>query len=100
MRKAVLISFSIQTKKFRSRYEASKFFRELYGWKQVVCTQSSRYEYERPGILAEVPHVKIDQSSFLVPEEAAERLLDFFEEWRNKVIFKALKILVEEDLEW
>ena len=100
MKKMILVSFSVRTKKFKSRYEISKFFRMLYGWKQIVSSPSKRYEYERDGVLSSIPYVKIDQSSFFVPEDFAEEIINFFEEWSDKVLFKTFKVLVEEDEEW
>ena len=35
-KKAVLICFNIQSDKFKSNYERNKFFRGLYGWKQMI----------------------------------------------------------------
>jgi len=106
-KKAVLFAFSVKTEKFKSVYERNKFFRGLYGWKQVikrgVIVQKGEkekekvYEYEREGVLDEVPHKKVDQSSFIVPEDEFERIEKFMGEWRNKVIWKAFKILLDKD---
>jgi methionine aminopeptidase len=98
-KKAVLIAFTLKSSKLSSSYEKVKFFKALYGWKQVVSSKKSRYEYERPGLLKGIPHVKVDQSSFLVQEEDLEKIVSFFEEWADKVIWKSFKVLLEEDLE-
>lgn len=97
-KKAVLFTFTLKSSKFSSSYEKVKFFKLLYGWKQIVPSKKSRYEYERPGLLREIPHVKVDQSSFLVQEEDFEKISRFFEEWADKVIWKSFKVLLEEDL--
>ncbi len=95
----MLITFSMKTSKFKKASEKTKFFRMLYGWKQVVPNEekTQTYEYERPGILDEMPHEKVDQSSFIVPEDEVERITDFFEEWSNKVMWRAFKVLLEEN---
>jgi hypothetical protein len=43
-----------------------------------------------------VPHIKIDQSSFIIPEEEFNKVFNFFEQWSKKVIWKTFKILLEE----
>ena len=98
-KRGVLITFSIKTSKFRTPSEKTVFFRKLYGWKQVVPSEEKTYEYERPGILDEVPHEKVDQSSFIVPENRADEIMEFFEEWHNKVILKSFKVLLDRNME-
>ncbi len=97
-KKGVLITFSVKTQKV-SPSEKTIFFRKLYGWKQVVPAEEKTYEYERPGILDEVPHEKVDQSSFLVPENHFEEIEEFFEEWHSKVIWKTFKVLLDKDMD-
>jgi len=106
-KKAVLFAFSVKSEKFESSYERNKFFRSLYGWKQVIKkgviaqkgkeTEKEVYEYQRGGVLSEMPHKKVDQSSFIVPEDDFDKIEKFMKEWRNKVIWKAFKILLDED---
>lgn len=95
-KKAVLVCFNVKSGKFESNYERNKFFRGLYGWKQVI---SKKYVYDRKGILDEMPHKKIDQSSFIVQPDDFERIEKFFKEWHDKVIWRTFKILLDEDLE-
>lgn len=109
-KKAVLVCFSVQSGKFESHYERNKFFRGLYGWKQMIRkevmvegkkpkTQEKVYTYRREGVLDEMPHKKIDQSSFIVPEDDFERITGFLKEWHDKVIWKTFKVLLEENFE-
>jgi len=98
-RKGILITFSIKTDKFKSNYERTTFFKKLYGWKQVVPNEDRKYEYERPGILDEIPHEKVGQSSFIVPENHVGEIMDFFEEWHSKVMWKTFKVLLDRDME-
>jgi len=106
---AVLITFSVRSGKFGSLYERNKFFRGLYGWKQIIRkevfagqkqrTREKVYSYRREGLLDEIPHEKVDQSSFIVPEEEVERVIKFFREWRDKVMWRCFKILLDDDME-
>lgn len=99
IRKTILITFSVRSEKFDSNSERNKFFRELYGWKQTIPKENKKYEkyeYHREGVLDEMPHMKVDQSSFIVPEDNFERITDFFEEWHKKVIWKTFKVLLDD----
>src|SRR3989442_10014889 len=94
-RKAVLFCFSVKSGRFESTSERNKFFKELYGWKQIVSRENKVYKYWREGILDDVPHQKVDQSSFIVPEENFEKVADFLKEWHDKVIWKTFRVLLE-----
>lgn len=96
-KKAILICFSVKSEKFGSNYERNKFFRGLYGWKQIINREEKKYVYERGGLLDEMPHKKIDQSSFIVDMDDFERVMNFFEEWGKKVIWNKFKVLLDED---
>lgn len=98
MKRAVLVAFSICTKKFKSNYERSMFFRYLYGWKQIVTKGEREYTYRREGLLDRVRCKRIDQSSFIVIEDDFDKVEEFFRRWGEKVIFKTLKIILDEDI--
>jgi hypothetical protein len=98
----------VKSGKFQSYYERNKFFRELYGWKQVIRreivgrgerSKENVYVYKREGLLNEIPHEKVDQSSFIIPEDEFNKIEKFFKEWRDKVMWKSFKVLLDEDLE-
>ena len=101
-KKAVLITFNIQSGKFESNYDRNKFFRGLYGWKQTIVKhaerkkEEKRYEYRREGILDEMPHIRVGQSSFIVPENEFRRIQEFFDEWEKKVIWRNIKIILDD----
>lgn len=107
-KEAVLVCFSIKSEKFESHYERNKFFRSLYGWKQMIRkevsvekgkqkTQEKVYTYKRGGLLDEIPHMKVDQSSFIVEQDDFDRIMNFFKEWHDKVMWKNFKILLNEN---
>ncbi len=96
-KKAVLVSFSTDSEKFDSAYERNKFFRNLWGWKQVVKKNSGRYSYRREGLMDNTPHIKVDKSVFIVALKHMKRMMRFFEDWSEKVSWKAFPIELEED---
>lgn len=92
---AVIITFDTQAKKFDSDYERNKFFRELHGWKQTVPSGGKRYEYRRPGLLDEIPHIRVADSAFIVAMEHMKRMQAFFREWEDKVDCDMMKIMMQ-----
>ncbi len=106
MKKGILICFSVKSEKFESFSERNKFFKKLYGWKQVIRKEvrvgkpkEKVYVYKREGLLDEIPHLKVDQSSFIVPEEEFEKIIEFLKEWHDKIIWRTFKVLLEENFE-
>jgi|SRR3989344_7398525 len=94
---AVLVTFSVNTSKFDSNSDRNKFFKNLYGWEQTVPTETKEYHYHRKGILDTMPHSRVDQSSFIVPDANFDEVISFFEQWTNKIIWKTFKVLLEKD---
>jgi len=98
-KKAVLISFTVTTSKFDSMSERNKFYKELYGWKQIVKKQEKRYVYRRDGLLDEIPHIKVDKSIFIIMKRHMERMRRFFEEWEDKIKWDKFDVLLDEERE-
>ena len=98
-RRAILITFSVATKKFKSNYERNKFFRQLYGWKQTIRKEEKIYTYRRQGILDEVPHIKVDQSMFIITRKHLERIREFLDGWEDKVRWKMFDVILNEEYE-
>src|SRR3990172_3607633 len=96
-RKGMIITFSIRSGSCKTPSEKTKFFKKLYGWTQTVPGKKKKYEYHREGVLDEMPHKRISQSAFIIPEEDLKRITQFFDEWQKKVIFNAFKVLIEDD---
>jgi hypothetical protein len=102
-KKAVLICFNVRSERFDSNYERNKFFRGLYGWKQMIKKETAdgkekTYVYERDGLLDEIPHKKVDQSSFFIDNDDADEIFRFFDEWADKVMLNAFKVILEDNI--
>jgi hypothetical protein len=93
----ILITFNTCGEKFASNYERNKFFRELYGWEQTVPGNDRRYRYHRPGLLDDIPHMKVSKSVFMVAQEHMRRMEEFFKQWQEKVEYDMMNILVERE---
>lgn len=94
-KKAMIITFSTKAGK---NSEKTKFFKQLYGWEQTIPGKKKTYEYHREGILDTVPHKRVGQSSFIVPENEFDKMMEFFEQWHKKVITNAFKVILEDDI--
>lgn len=92
---AILISFDMDCSKFDSNYERNRFFRGLYGWDQVIRKNNNVYHYHREGVMNDVPHIKVDNSVFIVAMEEMQRILDYFNGWENKIHWKTFQVLLE-----
>jgi len=95
-KRVILVSFSTNSRKFKSLSERNKFFRDLYGWKQIVKKSDKRYCYERDGLLDEFPHIKVDDSVFITAERNLSEVEEYFNRWREKVAFRIMKFLLDE----
>ena len=91
----VIITFRTRTERFESDYERNKFFRGLYGWKQIVPKNHKRYLYHRAGLLDEIDHEKIADSVFMVAMKDMQRIMQYFEEWHDKVECEAMEVFVK-----
>ncbi|MFP4117077.1 MAG: hypothetical protein ACLFQ8_03360 [Candidatus Aenigmatarchaeota archaeon] len=94
---AALVSFCVDSERFKSNYQRNKFYRGLYGWKQKVKRGGKEYVYDRKGILDRTPHIKVDKSVYIVPVEVLEKVVDYLDSWKGKVDYKIFKVLLEED---
>ncbi len=92
---AVLISFNTEAEKFESASERNRFFWALHGRKQVVIKSEKRYEYHREGLLEDIPHIKVDNSVFIIALQNLKRMIEFFDEWEDKVEFKTFPVLLD-----
>lgn len=93
--KAVLICFSIKTKKFDNTYERNRFFRQLYGWKQIINKNYKHYEYRRMGLLDEIPNIRVDQSMFIILKKHLDIMREFFDNWEDKINWHMFDVLLD-----
>lgn len=94
---AALVSFCVDSDRFKSNYQRNKFYRGLYGWKQKVERGGKEYVYDRKGILDKIPHIKVDKSVYIVPVEVLSKVVNYLDSWKGKVDYKIFKVLLEED---
>ncbi len=94
---AALVSFCVDSEKFKSNYQRNKFYRGLYGWKQKVKKGDKVYVYNRSGILKDMPHIKVDRSVYIVPLELLDRVVGYLDGWEGKIDYDVFKVLVPED---
>ncbi len=92
----VIITFHTRNDRFDSEYEKSKFFRELHGWKQTVPRNGKRYVYIRKGVLGDVPHIKVAESTFIVPSNEVQAIKQYMEGWADKVEFEMLNMMMRQ----
>ncbi len=88
VRRVYVISFDFKQPKGSSQARKTRFFRELYGYTQQVKQELKDGEivtrtYHYPGVLDQIPYVKLGKSVIAVQpgtEEAILKLLDAFDE--------------------
>ena len=94
---AILISFDTIKERFESPSERNRFYWKLYGRKQVVVKETKRYEYQREGLLKDIPNIKVSDSVFIIALEHMKKMMDFFNEWEDKIELKTFPVLLDED---
>ena len=94
--KAALITYNTERKNFDSVYERNKFYRGLFGYKQTVRKNGKEYEYEKDGLMDEIPHLRIDDSVFITPKKCVSRVEEYFEEWGEKVSKHIFTVIIED----
>jgi len=90
----------------RSSYTYQKLFRALYGYTQAVYKSSGKsYRYHRKGILSDVPFLRPSKNSVIVPKDALQKLINFFNtgenpahRWTRKGEWKAVYYMNEKKL--
>ncbi len=92
---AILISFNTKSCKFESNSERNKFYSGLHGRKQIIIKKEKRYVYKREGLLDEIPHIKVDNSVFIVAAEHMNRMMQFFSKWEDKVNVRIFPVLLD-----
>jgi hypothetical protein len=96
-KKATLITYNTHREHFESVYERNKFYRGLFGYKQTVKKNGKTYEYEKDGLMDEIPNCRIDNSVFIVAKQNVDQLKEYFNTWENKVTFHVFTVMIEDE---
>ncbi len=64
--------------------QRARLFRQLYGWKDK--SQFGKYEYNRDGLLSNVPHVKLMRGVFIVRKRDKKKITGFLKDKAEVVI--------------
>lgn len=93
---AILVSFDMNAERMNTT-EKSRFFTELYGRNQTIKGEKKKYFYRRAGLMDEMPHIKVDNSVFIVAMEQMRMMEEFMNEWERKVMFKTFPVILNEE---
>jgi len=93
---ASLLTYDTNRSKFDSVYERNKFYRGLFGYKQKVKKNGKEYEYEKEGLMDEIPSIRIDDSVFILANTYTERVEDYFSKWGEKVTYHIFTVLIDD----
>ena len=96
-KEAALITYNTERKNFESVYERNKFYRGLFGYKQTVRKNGKEYEYEKNGLMDEIPHIRIDDSVFIAPTRYVSKVESYFDEWGQKVSKHIFTVIIEDE---
>ena len=92
---AILITFDTIKENFESPSERNRFFWGLHGRRQTVTKGSETYEYEKEGLLDEIPNIRVADSVFIIMQEHMKRMMQFFNEWDDKVEFDMFPVILD-----
>jgi hypothetical protein len=93
---ASLLTYSTEKKNFDSVYERNKFYRGLFGYKQTVKKNGKEYEYDKDGLMDEIPNIRIDDSVFIIAEKRTENVRDYFTKWEPKISYHIFTVMIED----
>jgi hypothetical protein len=86
-----VISFDYKHQKGLSQSRTTRFFRELYGYTQQIKQQLKNGEiivrnYQYPGVLDQIPHIKLGKSVLAVPPGSEGEIINLLRAF-DEVIF-------------
>lgn len=93
---AALLTYNTRKEHFESVYERNKFYRGLFGYKQTVKKNGKVYEYEKDGLMDEIPNKRIDDSVFIIATVYQDKVKEFFTGWDNKVSYHMFKVMIDD----
>lgn len=97
MTEASLLTYSTEKQNFDSVYERNKFYRGLFGYKQTVKKNGKEYEYDKDGLMDEIPNIRIDDSVFIISKKRTPEVEDYFVEWEPKVSYHIFTVILERE---
>lgn len=93
---ASLLTYKTHRDRFDSMYERNQFYRGLFGYKQTVKRNGKTYEYDKDGLMDEVPNVRIDDSVFIIHRDCRDEVEAYFVEWGEKVTHHIFRVVIED----
>lgn len=94
MKTGTLIVFQLERKKKRiSMKEACKFYRKLYGYNN--CSYYGKYHTRVPGLIDEIPAIRLGKSVLIVRNEDAPLVIALLEEYNAKYVVR--KVVLEKE---
>lgn len=96
-KKATLLTYNTHREHFESVYERNKFYRGLFGYKQTVKKNGKKYEYEKDGLMDEIPNCRIDNSVFIIAENNVGKVKEYLKRWNEKVSFNVFTVLIKDE---
>ncbi|MFB6076605.1 MAG: hypothetical protein ABEK12_00555 [Candidatus Nanohaloarchaea archaeon] len=97
---AALVTYRARGDRFDSRSERNKFYRGLFGYRRTVRRNDTVYEYEKDGLMDDIPHIKVADAVFIVPRSHLDRVRDYLRDWTGKVEFRVFMIVLEDPPDW
>ncbi|MFC1455074.1 hypothetical protein ACFLQI_03240 [Candidatus Undinarchaeota archaeon] len=82
LKTATLITYDLPSAKM-SQAEVTAFHRRLYGYTDY--SNHGKYQYERKGLLSEIPHLNPSRSVVILPKHKTGDVLTFLYEYGAKV---------------
>lgn len=93
---ATIITYTTRQEAFASRSERNRFYRGLFGYRQVVRRNDKVYRYEKPGLMDEVPHIKVADAVVIVERGDADQVTGYLDGWGGKVAYESYPIVLED----
>ena len=95
--KASIVTYNTKKEHFESMYERNQFYRGLFGYTQKVRKNGKTYEYEKDGLMDEIPNIRIDDSVFIISKQHKNKVKEYFQEWGDQKISHHIFTVIIED---